>query len=33
MTPGQSVYVDLRKAKVFSPEGTQVKGPDELAAM
>jgi sulfate/thiosulfate transport system ATP-binding protein len=33
MAPGSSVYVDLKKAKVFSPEGTEVKGPDELAAM
>ena len=33
MAPGHSVHVDLKKAKVFSPEGTQVRGPDELAAM
>jgi hypothetical protein len=33
MAPGSSVHVDLKKAKVFSPEGAEVRGPDELAAM
>jgi sulfate/thiosulfate transport system ATP-binding protein len=33
MRSGQSVYVDLEKAKVFVPEGTHLADSDELAAL
>ena len=33
ITPGQTVFVDLRNAKVFPPAGTSVAVSDELAAL